>query len=88
MTTNREVYIECEETVSKYYPDYTDCPELREDIIRLVDIVMFELGIPKGMAISYVRNVFSSYNPKIKSEEIIEEAYREPMIGEVRYRNE
>jgi hypothetical protein len=66
--TNREVYIEVEETVAKYYPSYTDSEELRIDVNRLVKMVKFELNLPKGMAVNYVRNVFSAYIPRVENE--------------------
>ena len=64
--TNREVYKEVEERIAPYYPSYTDSDELRDVVNRTVDIVQFEMNIPKMMAVSYVRNVVSAYKPKLE----------------------
>ena len=66
--TNREVYIEVENNIAPYYPDYSDSDELRNTINRIVGIVQFELNIPQMMAVSYVRNVVSAYKPKVEDE--------------------
>lgn len=64
--TNREVYKEVEERIAPYYPKYNDSEELRDVINRAVDMVKFELDIPQGMAVQYVRKLVYAYKPKVE----------------------
>jgi hypothetical protein len=67
--TNREVYKEVEYRISNFYPDYLMHDGFEETIRRCVDVVMFELDLPQGMAVQYVRNVVYSYRPKLEDED-------------------
>lgn len=66
MMSNREVYKEVEERIAPYYPDYVDSDDLRDEINRAVSMVQFELNIPQGMAVQYVRKLVYAYKPKVE----------------------
>ena len=63
--TNREVYIEVESIAAKYYPEYMGS-NLLYDVRHIVGVVQFELNMPEGMAVQYVRNAFAAYRPKVE----------------------
>ena len=64
--TNREVYVEIEGILARHYPFRKGGDDLHQDIIRCVDIVIFELNINKNMAINYVRNIATAYSPHVE----------------------
>ena len=66
---NREVRTEVEEMVGKFYPEYNDTEEFRVAINQSVKMVAFELNIPHGMAVGYVRDTFSAYVPKVDTDD-------------------
>ena len=67
--TNREVQLEVEERIAPYYPDFADTDDFRDEINSLVKMISFELNIPKGMAVQYLRNGFSMFSIKVESDE-------------------